>query len=394
MKRKVIALETLGEGSFGKVVKVKVDDAWTMACKMHKVPDDNGLSQDFVREVAALRDCQHPNVLKLIDVVQFDSQMCILTRCMECSLSMYMKTHFPILKSTKRKFRTDIINGILHLHGRGYMHRDLKPSNLLVGKNRICIGDFGTARMFHDGRCYTVNPSTIVYAAPELCAGWTAYTPIVDIWAFGCIYAEMCYGEPLFQNYTDHSSHSQLITIFSVLGRPSDETLRFLGEGKLIDIPAFEPTIKATLSDEDDHILDACLQVHPWKRISSAGLHALSGGKRVFANRRTVCSVKELKRPMYDRMDRVHDIFEMLRIKWNLESQTVTVAQRLFSHFWLYAESTSPVGYIAICAVFVACKQEEYAPIEISHLQADIPHAILRSLEKEMIKTISKHLIQ
>ena len=58
------------------------------------------------------------------------------------------------------------------------------------------------------------------YRAPELLLGATGYTVAVDIWAAGCVLAELLIGRPLF---VGESTGDQIVEIFAVLGTPSVE---------------------------------------------------------------------------------------------------------------------------------------------------------------------------
>ena len=78
----------------------------------------------------------------------------------------------------------------------GYLHRDLKPANLLLTEGGVLkVGDLGQSRP-HDaavGRAaaYTHAVATRWYRAPELLLGSRSYGPAADMWAVGCIFAEM-----------------------------------------------------------------------------------------------------------------------------------------------------------------------------------------------------------
>jgi|TARA_B100000459_G_C8475811_1_gene156339 mitogen-activated protein kinase 15 len=56
------------------------------------------------------------------------------------------------------------------------------------------------------------------YRAPEILLGSTSYTKGVDMWAVGCIVAEMFYGKPLLPGT---STMNQLEKIVQVCGKPS-----------------------------------------------------------------------------------------------------------------------------------------------------------------------------
>ena len=86
-------------------------------------------------------------------------------------------------------------------------HRDLKPANILVmgeGKERgmVKIADMGFARLFNSPLKPLADLDPVVvtfwYRAPELLLGARHYTKAIDIWAIGCIFAELLTSEPIF----------------------------------------------------------------------------------------------------------------------------------------------------------------------------------------------------
>lgn len=92
------------------------------------------------------------------------------------------------------------------MHERNVMHRDIKPENLLIsefGVVKLC--DFGFARgcKNQNRQQYTDYVSTRWYRAPELLAGDAVYNNTVDVWAIGCVFAEISNGLPLFPGESD-----------------------------------------------------------------------------------------------------------------------------------------------------------------------------------------------
>ena len=103
----------------------------------------------------------------------------------------------------------------------------MKPGNLLVEAQTGClkIADFGLARdfSFPSGTSMTPRVVTRWYRAPELLYGARLYTGAVDIWAIGCIFAELMLRTPFLPGDSDLN---QLHTIFRALGTPSDWPVR------------------------------------------------------------------------------------------------------------------------------------------------------------------------
>lgn len=84
------------------------------------------------------------------------------------------------------------------MHKHGFFHRDLKPENILIQDNNTKIIDFGLAREIRSRPPFTDYVSTRWYRAPELLVRSTVYNSPVDIFAFGCIIAELYNLTPIF----------------------------------------------------------------------------------------------------------------------------------------------------------------------------------------------------
>lgn len=92
----------------------------------------------------------------------------------------------------------DSLHGISQCHKSGYFHRDLKPENLLINSmNVVKLADFGLAREIRSRPPLTEYVSTRWYRAPELLLSSTSYNSPIDIFAMGCILAEMYLLRPL-----------------------------------------------------------------------------------------------------------------------------------------------------------------------------------------------------
>lgn len=107
-------------------------------------------------------------------------------------------------------------------------HRDLKPKNILANSDcKLKICDFGLARpAFNDMPTtvfWTDYVATRWYRAPELCGSFFAkYSPSIDTWSIGCIFAEVLLGKPLFPG---RNVVHQLELITDLLGTPSPEVI-------------------------------------------------------------------------------------------------------------------------------------------------------------------------
>lgn len=115
------------------------------------------------------------------------------------------------------------------MHSQNIMHRDLKPENILISldninmdNNAIKIADFGTAKEVpkYKNDSLTDYICTRWYRAPECVLKSKNYDEKIDIWALGCIMAELYNLKPLFPG---QSAFDQINKIVYVLGTPSYE---------------------------------------------------------------------------------------------------------------------------------------------------------------------------
>jgi glycogen synthase kinase 3 beta len=122
-------------------------------------------------------------------------------------------------------YQYQIMRGLNYMHARGIAHCDLKPQNcLLDGKShtmKIC--DFGTAKRLIFTEARQLYVCSRYFRAPEIIFGSTSYNCSIDLWAAGCIMAEMVIGQPLF---TGTNGIDQGCEIMKVLGTPTNEELR------------------------------------------------------------------------------------------------------------------------------------------------------------------------
>lgn len=121
-----------------------------------------------------------------------------------------------------RKFMKQIFEGMKYVHSKNVTHRDLKPENILLTEDGIIkICDFGSAKVLDDeGSLNTPYIVSRYYRAPELILACSDYTNKIDIWAIGCIFAELLTLRPLFPGKTEGS---QLIEQVAILGLPTKD---------------------------------------------------------------------------------------------------------------------------------------------------------------------------
>merc|ERR1712124_68204 len=118
------------------------------------------------------------------------------------------------------------LRGLATVHRHSFVHRDIKPNNLLLSSSgKIKLADFGLARAIGTPlQCLTLTGFGDCYRPPEILLGEKKYSSAVDIWAAGCVFAELLIRKPIFQ-ITDHPWREipQIKKIFAILGKPDNE---------------------------------------------------------------------------------------------------------------------------------------------------------------------------
>jgi len=242
---------SIGSGTYGTVYKarLKADYSQTAAIKKFKpTKPGEGISLTACREIGLLRELKHDNIVNLREIFATQEHneaktLFLVFDYAEYDLDVIIKFHkndlkMPIEEKNRKSIMWQILTGIHYLHSHYVIHRDLKPANILVmGRGQetgtIKVGDFGLARLFdHPLRPLAENGLvvTLWYRAPELLLGSRHYTTAIDIWAVGCIFAELMISQPLFPGKERQASsvqifqEEQLKEICKVLGIPSENS--------------------------------------------------------------------------------------------------------------------------------------------------------------------------
>lgn len=185
--------------------------------------------KQILRECRLIRHMAHENVLSLMDLIPPPSysdfrDVYMTVDLMEMDLHRIIYSKEVLLDDHIRYFLYQMLSGLNHMHKAGVLHRDLKPSNLLINSDcQLKICDLGLARSKEaEDIGMTEYVVTRWYRAPELLLG-SAYGEGVDLWAAGCIFAEMLGRKPLFPGET---YVHQLQLIMNVLGVPEEHSFK------------------------------------------------------------------------------------------------------------------------------------------------------------------------
>jgi cyclin-dependent kinase 12/13 len=313
-------IEQVGEGTYGQVYKAS-DDKKNHLVALKKVRLENekeGFPITAVREIKILRQLDHPNIVKLLDIVtdknapgsaeQSPAQLSPSIRnevifkqkhrsSYFCNLPNSVASSFYLVfeyvdhdlmglldsqlvdpsELQVASLMKQLLLALSYCHMRGFLHRDLKCSNILISKNgQLKLADFGLARLYQENykRLYTNRVITLWYRPPELLLGEERYGPWVDIWSAGCILAELFIKKPIFQGQTEIH---QLEIITSYCGSILPEV--WPGVTELAGYNTMRPRVFSSRKLRDKFsflpsqaldLLDLLLQLDPTRRPSAS----------------------------------------------------------------------------------------------------------------------------
>ena len=272
-------MDVLGEGTYGVVYRAIDKNTGNVVAlkKMRLDRTEEGIPQTALREVSILQEIHHLNIVNLLDVICADGKLYLIFEFVEQDLKKALdKQRGAFTGVALKRMVYQLLDGLYFCHRHRIVHRDLKPANILLTADKtIKIADFGLARAFQvPMHTYTHEVVTLWYRAPEILLGEAHYSPAVDMWSVGCIFAELARGRVLFRG---DSEIGQLFEVFQVLGTPGEANGSWPGVSKLPDFrDAFPKWTGRNLGEMMPH-LDAdgvelvhmMLRYDPSERISA-----------------------------------------------------------------------------------------------------------------------------
>ncbi|CAI9296230.1 unnamed protein product [Lactuca saligna] len=161
------------------------------------------------------------HLLRLYDYFYYREHLLIVCELLKANLYEFHKFNresggevyftMPRLQS----ITIQCLEALEFLHGLGLIHCDLKPENILVKSYSRCevkVIDLGSSCFETDHLCSYVQSRS--YRAPEVLLG-LPYDKKIDVWSLGCILAELCTGNVLFQNDSPATLLARVIGIIS-----------------------------------------------------------------------------------------------------------------------------------------------------------------------------------
>jgi cyclin-dependent kinase 12/13 len=286
-------VEAVACGTFGEVLRATmVDGGVPVALKHVYTRNAKGKRVDafVMREVHALQELQHPNVVQMLQCVQMHDAVLMVLEWMPHDLAGLLTSKWAekFSRAQVKTYAAEILSALAYCHSRNMMHRDVKPENLLVGADgHLRLADFGLAAAHDPARYghYTNKVVTMWYRAPELLMGARAYGFPVDAWSAGCVLGEMMQRCPLLMGDTEPK---QMALTWALCGTADAESMRALPHWEQMRPPHGVPPSASVSAALDSSVNKA--RSKGMSFITPGVLEVVSGLMRVDPARRMTCA--------------------------------------------------------------------------------------------------------
>jgi eukaryotic-like serine/threonine-protein kinase len=205
----------LGHGGMGTVY-LAVDTKLNRRVAIKLLSDDladAAARRRFQREAQTASSLNHPHILTVHDVGEFEGRQYLVTEYVDCG------TLRDWAVAEKRSWRqilemlTGVADGLAAAHGAGILHRDIKPENILVAQNGYAkLADFGLAKLAEASEAAEPDADdatrpglivgTVAYMSPEQASG-KRLDARSDVFSFGVVLYEMLAGKRPFSGASD-----------------------------------------------------------------------------------------------------------------------------------------------------------------------------------------------
>ncbi|XP_012890743.1 PREDICTED: sperm motility kinase-like [Dipodomys ordii] len=195
-------LRDIGEGGFAEVKLAQhlLTHTFVAIKVIPKTKDDAILNME--RDL--MRSLDHPNVIKLYEIIETDELVCLVLEYAERgNLQDLVDTVGCMWEEEARSLFRQITHATCYCHNMGIAHRDLKLDNILLdaqGKPKLC--DFGLGVRCLEGQRLQMVCGTLPFCAPEILTHESYDGTKADVWSLGVVLYTLVVGRPPFRGIT------------------------------------------------------------------------------------------------------------------------------------------------------------------------------------------------
>ena len=214
-------LNLLGEGAYGKVVKVrhKISKVLRAMKIIHKDKMSLGSEEEeaLINEINVVKSLDHPNIMKVYEFFNKDNCLYIISELLSGGELLDKINESGNLSEDVSAFlMKQVFSAVDFCHQKGIIHRDLKPENILIESEEeankefftVKIIDFGTSGKLKNGEMFNLTVGTPLYVSPEVLKN--KYNEKCDMWSCGVIMYMMLCGQPPFKGETDEEIYQSV----------------------------------------------------------------------------------------------------------------------------------------------------------------------------------------
>lgn len=274
----------LGSGAMGVVyrgVYEKTGQRVAVKIMLPGVADNKQSAERFQREVAILKQLNHPNIVRLLGDGNHEGRRYYAMEYIRGeSLDRILARRGRLSWEEVVTLGQQLCDALQHAHDKGVIHRDLKPSNLmLLEDGTLKLTDFGIAKDLDVTQLTEANCTvgTASYMSPEQCKGERDLTHKSDLYSLGIVFYELLTGKKPF-------NASNVMDMFMLHTKGTAER-----PSRLVDIPRWLDVLVCQMLEKkpeqrprDAKTAGAALAevVEKVEARQSAGLETAKSGRR------------------------------------------------------------------------------------------------------------------
>jgi len=210
-------VDKIGAGGMGEVYladDTKLDRKVALKFMPIHLAADSEMRQRFTREAQAAARLDHPNIVTIYEVGEFNGRPFFAMQFIEGETLNKLRRDESLSIQKIINLMSQIASGLAKAHAMGITHRDIKSANIIVNRDsRAKILDFGLATL-QGSEMLTKTGSTlgtVAYMSPEQVQG-SQVDHRSDIFSLGVVMYELITGQPPFKKSNDAATLHSIVS--------------------------------------------------------------------------------------------------------------------------------------------------------------------------------------